>query len=353
MQSVDDIIKKMISGGGWKNINEMLGNIMKEIGVPTYTASMSEVLSGFGRRPGGVSLPRNSDMTGITFFTRPELNMTVENLINDRRFTPLLVPEPDTLGGALRSMLDIRLNEGNHLFDHKQAFIPMLSNLLTSANGWPDIKINPQYSKPGIYKEVWMMNDSITDINDNFDLTCSFHNVVGDPISLLFATWLRYMGQVYIGEVVPYPEKVVENEIDYMTRIYHFLMDPGNRYIQGVVACGAAIPVGLSMGAKFQMTREDVYNKSVDDITVSFACLGCMYNDPILLKEFNETVIRANPDMGVPRNSLMSRVDPKLSTTLNFKGYPFINEYTSELEWYMYTDEYRVLNRYANNEALV
>lgn len=49
----------------------------------------------------------------------------------------------------------------------------------------------------------------------------------------------------------------------------------------------------------------------------------------------------------------MSKVDPKLSATLSFKGYPFINEYTSELEWYMYTDEYRVLNRYANNEALV
>ena len=325
-------------------------------GVGSLTSAQTHNLRGINANLNGTMAPVNKDRYGYTFFTRPDLNMSYDNLAIDRMLTPLLSGDVTSMARALRCMLSPRLeDEGvrSEVFDSEMAFLPVLTNNLLSMSGWPDFAVDTYTSKGGAYREAFSMVDGTTHIYDTFDITANFKNIQGDPITLLFAIWVRYASLVYDGTLVPYFDNILENTIDYQTRIYRIVTNETGTYVQKIGACGAAFPMASPLGNCFNYSFDDDFNLENDQISIPFRCIGANYLDPILVKEFNQTVCwRA---LGMSDNNRLSSmvkigmyedyppyggIGGTLLNVLMHKLYPRIDPFTMELEWWAKKADY-------------
>lgn len=353
------VLDTVAQHGGFDNDDALMQRLTREQGTGALGSRFHDLLGGYNRTQQGSAVPANTDMQGLTFFTRPNLNLSYDNVMAVRQLSVLASENPRSYSRIIRRMLwpdsihqdnqaqqskyDRGIANDNVIFDNRQAFMPLLSNALTNMSGWPDLTLHAYSTNEGMAKEVWMMNDSIAEINGRFDLDCTFENTLGDPISLTMFAWLLYIGGVYLGtKIQPAGYSIVQNEIDYQTRIYRFVTDWSGRYIQKWAACGAAFPVGLSLGTSFNYSRDTPYNENNKSVQVSFACTIAEYNDPITLWEFNKLVAIFNPSMadGV-REKKMVRIEPGYRKLFNYKGFPWINlNHNNELEWWIDSNEY-------------
>jgi len=347
------VLDTIAQNGGFDSDDAIMRRLTREQGNGALGARFHDLLGGFNRTQQGSAVPSNTDMQGLTFFTRPNLNLSYDNVMAVRQLSVLASDSPRSYGRIIRRMLwpDSILSDikgDNTIFDNRHAFMPLLSNALTNMSGWPDLTLHAYSTAEGMAKEVWMMNDTIAEINGRFDLDCTFENTLGDPISLTLFAWLLYIGGVYLGtKIQPAGYSIVQNEIDYMTRIYRFSMDWSGRFIQKWAACGAAFPVGLSIGSSFNYSRDNPYNEANKAVQTSFACTVAEYNDPITLWEFNKLVVMFNPEMGdgVREKSLI-QVTPEERKLFNYKGFPWINLMgNNELEWWVDRNEYITVNQ--------
>lgn len=327
------------------NFKDEVDFISRLSGFGKLTTTQTNNLFGINHRGSGAPLPTNTDQQGLTFFTRPRLNLSYDNLIANRVFSVLASQNDNrkdagTLPGAIRSMLDPQLfiehGMRSPLFDEKSAFIPILTNNLMSMSGWPDIALDTYTSKEGIYKESFSMVDGTAQIFNTYTATATFRNVAGDPISLLFTIWVLYASLVYNGEMTPYPDSIIENEIDYQTRIYRLVLDKEKKFVQKIGACGAGFPIASPLGAAFNFSNDTAYNRDSDQISIPFQCMGANYLDPILIKEFNEVVELFNPAMKPAfRTSAHVKLFGDELKYFNHRGYPRIDPSTYELEWWV------------------
>ena len=323
-----------------------LGSVDKAIGNNLW---------GFNHRQVPGMVPINKDSYGMTFFVRPQLNLQSDNVRNVRLFYPLLTTNSQSIQRFVRCTLDPRVNVGYvrgknkanvpgldcEFVDPLNAFIPILSNNLNAISGWPDV-VSPVFqSKAGLYQEEYAQVDGIVKNYTSFDLTATFRNTRGDPIVYLFYIWLHYQSLVFEGQVVPYPDFIVENEIDYMTRIYRIVLDPEKRFVRKIGATGVSFPTSVPIGEFLDYNNDTPFNLQNKDISVRFKSLGAMYQDDILIKEFNKTVAIFNPFMreeNIAAGSYVIKVHPSLLGYFNNRGYPRINPNTYELEWYVTAD---------------
>lgn len=336
-------------------------------------------LYGINHRQFKEAVPENRDVYGLTFFTRPQLNLMGNNIRRNRKFYPLLNTNPVSVHRYVRGMLDPRLGQmlnwefknedalteevfrkyGNTwgdwakelaamtfrqnitdcpLVDPHLGFIPILTNNLLSLTGWPDISMESYTSEQGHRREQWIMVDSPYEYLEAFDLTAAFRNTRDEPILLMFQIWELYMSQVFEGMVMPYLDFVTNNEIDYNTRIYRFVLDETKTFIKKCAACGAAFPTSVPTGKMFDFSDEATYNLSNKEIDITFKCVGADYNDYVTLNEFNYVSAIFSPDMrammrGEEHN--LVKIPRGLLTLLNHRGYPYVNMYTLELEWWI------------------
>jgi hypothetical protein len=337
---LESVISSIATGGGFTSSEAVMQSLARIQALGTTGSIFHDVLYGINRATQGNNVPSNTDMQGLTFFTRPSLNLTYDNVAVVRELTPLLSREPKTYQSAIRNLLDPDNVDKTPLIDDNLPFMALLSNSIVSCSGWPDLRANAYMTNEGLAQESWMMNDKIISHNGRFDLTCNFQNMLGDPITLLFFTWLVYMGKVYTGIMTPYPQALINNEIDYMTRIYRFVLDYSGTYIQKWVATGIAMPTGIDIGNSFNFSRDTPYNEAHQQIQISFAALGAMYNDPIVLDEFNKTVQQQNPDMLNP-SVKYHRITSAERQLFNFNGYPLIDLNTNELQWWVPEEQYK------------
>lgn len=300
--------------------------------------------------PGAV--PSNKDTFGLTFFTRPQLNMQPDNIRNERRFYPLLSVKELSMQRFVRATLDPRLQRGHDtgvdstestypvvpcpIVDPLQAFIPVLTNNLLTLSGWPDVVAPVFESDAGLYKESYTQVDGLTKNYESFDLDASFRNTRGDPILYMFYVWLHYMGNVFEGKMVPYMDYLAENVIDYNTRIYRLVLDSNKEKVKKIAATGASFPISVPTGSFFDFNAETPYSDQNKDISIRFRCMGADYMDDILIREFNETVQLFNPLMKDKyRHQNMQLVDQSLLALFNNRGYARIDEETYALEWWV------------------
>jgi hypothetical protein len=230
------------------------------------------------------------------------------------------------------------------IVDPSQAFIPVLTNNLLTLSGWPDVVAPVFESDAGLYKETYVQVDGLTKNYESFDLDASFRNTRGDPILYMFYIWLNYMSNVFEGKLVPYLDYLVENIIDYNTRIYRLVLDSNKEKVKKIAATGACFPITVPTGSFFDFNSETPYSDQNKDISIRFRCMGADYMDDILIREFNQTVKTFNPLMKDSyRGNHMQLVNQKLLPLFNNRGYPRINENTYDLEWWV--DKY-VFNSY-------
>lgn len=334
-------------------------------GLGYIGAGITQAYSGFNIYGTGVPAPLNNEHQGFTFFTRPLLNLSYDNITQDRSMTLMLTEAAESMPRAVRAFLDpvgakgyamlgktdkryIHPPHDSPLVDNNSAFLNVLSNTLLSLTGWPDPTVDTYTSKEGAYKESFSMMDGTCKMFGTWTMNASFRNIVTDPISYLMHVWTQYGSLVKEGVMDPRPELLLENEVDYMTRCYRFIMDPSRTYILKAAACGAAFPTANSLGAHFNFNSDKPFNRDVDQISVSFQCMGAAYYDPIILYEFNRVVSMFNPAMDALINNSSARmsayvyIPPKYRLLFNsarFK-YPRVNTLTSELEWWVRKDIY-------------
>lgn len=336
--------------------NDDLAKLSKSIGTGDLRTLMQNAFYGINTRGTGTALPANSDHYGLTFFTRPRLNLSYHNVLSDRRLMPLLSSDKYSLKRAIRCMLDPVGNKGviagsehyeSPLIDPLQAFMPLLTDTLLSITGFSDFVVETFTSEPGVMKETFShIDDVATDYSTNA-LTATFKNIAGDPITQVFQTWLIYAAHVYSGRMMPYPESVYFNEIDYDTRIYRLILDPGRQFVQKIACTGASFPTSAPLGAAFNYNSELPTNEENAQINVQFQHMGICYNDPIIVHEFNDVVSLFNPNMRsskpgddtAPRQGVVNKTYVKIENAMernvsNYRAYPFINPSTMELEWY-------------------
>jgi hypothetical protein len=308
-------------------------------------------------------LPDTKRMQPIFFFTRPQLNMTSDNLRNMRKLAQLMSSNPQSMQTYIRAMLDPRMIEGVRypddgsipgnpgfctVIDNQCAFIPPLTNNCTSSSGWPSIAAPTFTSTPGQLNQSFGIIDGLIDNHEAFDLSFNFADKRGSPVTLLIYAWICYAAYVYDGRLMPYVDMIVNNRIDYNTRIYAITLDYQRETILEMAATHAAFPVGIEIGSLFDYSGDKPYSDSLKDITVSFKCFGVDYFDPILIKEFNTVVGIFNPSMrGTPVKDPpiknMIKVPLAFMQYFNFKGYPHINTNNGKLEWYVTQEEFNTV----------
>lgn len=334
----------MSSQDGKPLIQLSIDDLSQTNAVGNISRAITDNLYGINHRQTPSPVPINKDHYGLTFFTRPQLNLMTRNLRNVRRMIPLLTDEQLSYQRAIRGYLDPRMMVGYDdtspivcpLVDNNQAFIPILSNHLISISGWPDI-ITPMYtSKEGVYKEAHSMVDGVTVNYTAYDITATFRNSRGDPITSLFYYWAHYMANVFEGTLLPYPDMIIANQYDYNTRIYRLVLDPSKRFVQRIAACGAAVPAAVPIGGIFDYSSEKPYNDVNAEIAIPFRCMGAIYNDDILIWSFNKTVQTFNQQMiDGTRETAMVPIPQEYLTLFNNRGYPFIDPQTYELQWWI------------------
>jgi hypothetical protein len=131
-------------------------------------------------------------------------------------------------------------------------------------------------------------------------------------------------------------------------------MDHTRTKVQKIAACGAGFPVANNLGANFNFTADKPYNEDINQISVSFQCVGAIYNDPILVDSFNRVAyiydstlseIKKN-DKGVRKSATHKKLTPQEKLLFNYFGYPQIDPETMELEWWVKNDDYAtILNK--------
>ena len=347
--SLDDIVKLDSS---LRTPDRVTQEVFQASPVGSLTTAIGDTFYGINHRqtPGAISI--NKDYYGLTFFTRPRLNLTADNIRTQRLLTPLLTTERASIQRIIRCLLDPELyrsradaaNGVSPFVDPQQAFIPVLTNHLLSISGWPDVVAPTFTSAEGVYKEQISLIDGLTQNYSTYDITANFRNIPGDPISLLFYVWITYASMVYQGVMVPYPDMIINNEIDYNTRIYRLVLDSTKTRVQKIAATGAAFPLNTPLGAAFNYEADRPVNNSNDQITINFRCMGAIYQDDILIYEFNRTNELFNDTMSDgKRERHYTKVPMQALGVFNNRGYPRINPDTYELEWWVDNDTYNNL----------
>lgn len=343
------------------DVTTSLDQITRRSGYGQIGQAAGNALYGINHRGYGNPIPQNKDHHGLTFFTRPRLNLSYDNLAVDRVLMTLASKNnPVSYQTAIRVMLDpigagvaesissLAVNDSTDmitspLIDNHLPFMALLTNNLVSLSGWPDPSLDTWTSHEGIQKEVWSIADGIHKMYGVYSLTATFQNVQGDPITLLFNSWLRYISNVNEGIMLPYPDAIVENEIDYQTRIYRLVLDSSRRFVTKIGVANAAFPIADSLGSAFNYTSDQPYISDNQQIQVPFQCVGIEYLDPISIKEFNTIVKIFNNNMINPTSNRYVKLSRNQLQYFNYYGYPQINENTLELQWWVDAADYAAI----------
>jgi len=339
-------------------------------GYGAKSKSIANVLAGHNHRGDGIIAPASRDHQGYTFFTKPNLNLSYGNVNMARRLSFLANQDANSMASAIRCMLSplVLDNWGapvnndtstqpnaiglprSSIVDDRDAFIPLLSNTLTNLSGWPDVVAYVYTTKEGLRKESISFIDSISDIYSIFDLTCVFQNVDGNPILTLIAAWVEYSTRVAEGSLNPYATSIIDNEIDYQTRIYRVTLDPTKQYVRQIAEACVGFPSSVPIGANFNYSNESVLNVDNANISVRFSCTGARYNDPLSIDNFNRVVETFNPSMRKDKRKDMVLLTTAERRIFNFHGYPRISD-NYEFQWWVTKETYEELQNHPNTPA--
>lgn len=341
-------IENIIKSGNATNMMHVIDNLFIKYGVGPIKSGITRSLYGVNFASVRSLMPINKDNYGFTFFTRPCMNMTTDNLRSNRIMSQLLNTDEKSIHRLIRTYLDpqripvdYRQFKPSPFVNDDSPFIPLLSNNLISMSGWPDYDAQTYTSGAGNYREEYSFVDGILKDYRVFDLTCSFRNLDGNVILNLFYYWLLYEALVAMGdELVPYPEMNVFHEIDYNTAIWRITLDEQKEYITGI-ARTIAYPITCPIGAMFNFEFDRVYNDENDQTSIQFKCHGAEYNDDILVDEFNRLVELFDPSFrGGNKVNNFKLLPLHMYKIYNGLAVPRINPVNYKLEWWVSNDDY-------------
>lgn len=331
-----------------------LSSKMKQaIGLSLYGMSLDARLPQFGF---------DNESSSMVFFTRPQLNLSSENIAQVREFANLNSNVKSGISNWVRNTLDPRLSDPalgknlggvkSPLVNNNYGFIPALSNLCMKTTGWPTRAVSTYVSEPGKYREVYMQVDGRSRLEGPVTLTCEFSRIPGDPVTSLFETWGVYPEYVFEGLMDPYIDMIIAREIDYNIRMFVFNFDwSGTR----IVRAGSTLP-GIVMvsgdGEPFNFDRSGIPFTDVPTVSFPMKFPAVVQNDPAILSDFNEIMSTFHSKMTRGGPTGMKKIG------YNFRGYfkgylyPWIDLKTSRMETYVESSIFGVISKVILNKKL-
>lgn len=341
-------IENIILAGKTGEVAKLVDQIFIQSGLGSVKAGLTRSLYGINFAGTGNMIPINRDYTGLTFFTKPILNMQAENLRNNRILSQLLNTDANSVHRLIRCYLDPQIFRGpegyaftSPFVDNKSPFIPLLSNYLLNMSGWPDLDSQTFTSASGNWREEYSFVDGIVKDYRTWDATCSFKNLDGNIITNFFFYWIMYQASVAaVGDLYPYPLFNYANEIDYNTAIYRINLDVTKSRLTGI-ARTISFPLSCPIGVQFNFDNTEDQIRENDQVSVTFRCHGAEYNDDILIHEFNTATELLNPEfVGRDREANYILLPKSVYTIFNGLGVPRINPDTYEMEWWVTNKDY-------------
>lgn len=358
----EESIRSILESHG-DNVNtygETLDSISRTAGMGSQSGRYQDVYFGMNRLPVATEIPIHKETQGLILLTRPDLNLSYNNISKVRQLSHLLTQDTNTAMSAVRLALDPTTQRGAPVFiksfreakspmvpskltDAFNPYLSLLSNTCITMSPPPDLGINLYTSPEGMFREQWIMNDSVAENHSYYDISCTFNNIKGNSVMMMILTWILYMGYLRVGPLGPHGHNRVTNRMDYFTRIERYKFDDTGRYIEQWFHTGGSVPKSVSIGNSFGFNKLEPYEFENKDVSVQFGSVGAYYNDPIQLWEFNLRMFHWNPVLASEskRKQYFYKA-PKLDDALtNWTGYPLINLATREMEWWIPKGEYK------------
>lgn len=343
-------------------IDKSIEDVMDNTEIGSADKALSNILYGLNHTQIRPAVPMSKDTPGFIFFTRPQLCLTDTNLRNYRKFYPYLTTEKNSIQRYNRVMLDPRLQRRKTLFgkiedyydndiitsplvDPYMPFIPILTNSVLSYGGFPDYAIPTYQSTPGFRREQIAIVDGTYETNEVFPLEVTFQNYINDPILAMMELWSIYSTLVFEDIMSPYLDMLLEDRVDYQTRIYLIILDQTLKIVKRIGCTGASFPVNDPMGKYFDYSYGKSYSDQTKEINIRFQCIGMNYNDDYIIKTFNEVNAIFNPGYRSflkGNSSAMIKIPDELLPIVNHRGYPYIDPKTYRLHWLINKDSYTV-----------
>lgn len=337
---------------------------------------LSNALMGYNHRMANTPVPLHREYGGVTFITRPDFNLSEENISNSRRLSDMASQPRSSLDYSILAALDpdfelgfpdsSRTKNGQQKsrfgtpflpdipFDNLQAFIPLLSTQLMSLSGPPDNSVESWMSPEGLMREQWGVPDSIDEVNYGYSSSLSFNNTIGDPIMKLATVWLELMAGTKIGKFKPKIRNSIQRRVDFQSRAYTLRYDALGNILRFNVIC-VMWPTNNNAGAMANVDNTKPLQDIDSTITLSWQCIGARYADPAYMDSFNQSVQLCNPDMmpdprydpSDPKNEFtpiglgnLRKLLPQELPYFNYYGYPHIDSWRRKLSWWVYQSDW-------------
>ena len=326
----DDVRDKMFS-----NIRN---SVSRFSGRNNADYTYQSALAGYDRF-GINAVEKNTELVGLTFFSRPKLNLSTTSLRQDRTLALMETTDPTSWMLAMRCNLDTnymkspigsRYASNSPWVNTKTPFNLPLSNMLLNMTGWPDFSVETETSEPGSFSEDYTMVVGSDRGRRTYELNCTFREIKGGFISTMFFYWLHAMALQREGGIVAYPEDREANRLNYTCSIYRFVMDVNARRIVRWAKATGCMPVNVPMGSFFDFNTGDVAVGAAHEFSIPFRANHISYMDPNILSNFNTLVSR------------YSRLDPTkipagyvkvpVEAQYNYIGTPFVDLYSGTNE---------------------
>lgn len=330
-----------------------INDIFREQGHGSFSALNTAALWGVDHQGISTYIDSPQEEYGIVLFTKPMLNLSYNNILQDNRFVAMASDNALSMPRIVKAMLDPVSQKVKRtscpLIDPYSAFLPILSNTCTSLSGFPDIQMKSYESAPGKFSEVYIQPDGHAETMEDLSLTATFKEGPGGIVSELFFKWVTYMGLIREGKFRRRLGFILDNKRDYDTRVYVLVLDRSKRYVLKLTCCGVMFPSSVPMGKDGDFVKEADGGIIEDSNTVSiqFKAMGACYRNPLWIAAFNRTVENMNPYMNVAYiKTYMKQIPHDQRNDFNKMGYPLIDIATMELKWYVFKEDYEIgMNR--------
>lgn len=284
----------------------LLDYAFSEQGGPGYQSALVKTLSGlriYG--PGHQQIPIADDSIGLSFTSRPLLNLSDANVQLSPILQPLYRSRPNSIMSYVRGLLDKQWGLANSgavsFLDPKTAWLTPLTNYLKVSSGFPDLNLNVSTSSPGFRQEVYRWISGILEHNGSFQLRQSYYMSQPKFLPFIFEIWLNYINEVTLGDngLEPYAEALKQNYQDYDCRNYHIILNRNMRNIEWIFCNASALPTTYPAGAfsTIDRTQNSLRGQGQDEFDIQFDCIGFRYGNALVAKMFNDTTEYFNPDM--------------------------------------------------------
>ena len=294
MATIDEDVLSKIND--LSNYKVMIDEIHRSTASGGYFNQFQTFFTGFDKF-GRSTLPPNAVHSGMTFITRPKLNLTSSSLRQSSKMLALDTLNVTDVQHMIRCLLDTKFadspnsNAGTSaLLNTNNPFNTPLCNALVGVSGWPDIVIESNTTEGGFHGENQTFVIGGDNLNKTYDLTLTFKDPQGGAIAAMLDFWLEYMRCVSRGIMIAYKEDIDALRLNYTVSIYRFLLDPMRKFIVGYSKATGTYPTSIPIGGMFNVNEGEVTISTVGKFSVPWKANKIEYNKPEIIADFNRLV---------------------------------------------------------------